>query len=269
MRTALLVLASLSVIAGCSSSTTEEGASSSSDLTAIAPKDGLYTGTMVANDDTCGLRPGLDRSYVSSAAAAAYTTSYVIPQANVLSSFAVSLAGRSGTNQGTQTIDLGPGTSLIIDMKLVDTWQSSTTFVRRAEESYRCEGDGCAALVAAAVVGTSGQLPCSATKITAFSVASCDAYPFRQVYDDSVTSVWVTGTFNNWAKTPDEGALVMTKGADGAWTLDANLPLPTSADGTHLYKFIKNGAWYWDQDLANPMSVPDGQTGTNSILYCE
>ena len=73
------------------------------------------------------------------------------------------------------------------------------------------------------------------------------------------------GDFVNWAKTPEEGALVMRKGEGGLWSLDASLPV--SADGQHLYKFIKNGQSTFDQDGWNPVSVDDGQTGRNSVLF--
>ena len=279
MRSSLVVAASLALVAlasGCTSSADDASPSAgSSDLTAakITPKEGLFTGVAVMNDDTCGFQPGLGRIYIADAETSQYATSYVYPNVDITARFAISLSGKSGSGQETNSFDVavpsGSPAKVTVDTTFIDTWQSTTTFVRRASESIRCEGDGCSDPSVATAIGAARSFPCSATMITAFAQASCDAYPFRQVYDDSVTSVWVTGTFNDWAKTPAEGALEMKKGEDGAWSLDAQLPVPSAGDGKHLYKFIKNGASYWDQDMSNPIFVADGQTGTNSILYCQ
>lgn len=258
-----LSLASLVLVAGCSAS--EDAASGTADLTGtIRPKQGLYTGTTVSYEDTCGLGPWLDRAYVVSGDDG-YATSYVVPESNFQFSYPLTLAGKTAKNESTQTIELAGGTRISVVMKMVDTWQSASTFVRRAEESFLCEGSRCES--APRTLGMSGELPCSATKITAYALASCDEYPFRQVYDPGITSVWISGTFNDWARTPAEGALVMKQDGEGVWTLDAKLPPPAS--GQHLYKFIKNGRAYWDQDAANPVSVEDGRTGKNSVLYCQ
>ncbi|HEX4086312.1 MAG TPA: isoamylase early set domain-containing protein [Chthoniobacteraceae bacterium] len=56
----------------------------------------------------------------------------------------------------------------------------------------------------------------------------------------TATSVGVAGEFNNWSPAP------MTKGDNGAWTLD--IPL---APGTYGYKFMVNGN-DWEMDPANP-----------------
>lgn len=262
MRIAIFALVSFTLAVGCSAA--QEGAASSSDLTGmLAPAPGLYTGTTIAHENTCGLGEWLDRAYVTSDADGAYATSYVLATSNLVSAHAMSLAGKTGTGESTQTIDMGD-TKVFIDMKMVDTWQSPTTFVRQAEQSFRCEGERCEQ--AAQRLELSGDFPCSEAKTTAYAVAACDAYPFRQVYDPGITSVWVSGTFNDWAKTPAEGALVMKLDGEGVWTLDAKLPVPSS--GKHLYKFIKNGSRIWTKDEANPMSVPDGMTGTNSELRC-
>lgn len=256
-------LASLALVGGCSAGA--ESASTAEDLTGtVSPKQGLYTGTTVSFEDSCGLGTWLDRAYVVTSEGG-YATTYVMPESNFQVPYALPLAGKTAQNESTQTIDLTGGTKVSIVMKMVDTWQSATTFVRRAEQSFDCAGARCES--APRTLGLSGELPCSATKITAYALASCDEYPFRQVYDEGITSVWISGTFNNWARTPAEGALVMKQGDGGVWTLDAKLP--PSADGKHLYKLIKNARWFWDQDAANPMSVEDGQTGKNSVLYCQ
>ena len=63
----------------------------------------------------------------------------------------------------------------------------------------------------------------------------------------TVTSVWVSGSFNGWAATPGAGAVPMTgPDGDGVWT--ASRPLPP---GVHEYKLIVD-ATQWMADPANP-----------------
>jgi Glycogen recognition site of AMP-activated protein kinase len=76
------------------------------------------------------------------------------------------------------------------------------------------------------------------------------------------TSVWVSGDFVQWATSPGSGALTMTLGSDGGWSVEH----PFTA-GTYQYKFIVNGStWIADPDDANV--VDDGEGGYNSVYVC-
>jgi hypothetical protein len=76
------------------------------------------------------------------------------------------------------------------------------------------------------------------------------------------TSVWVSGDFVQWATNPGSGALAMTLGSGGAWTVEH--PFTT---GTYQYKFIIDGStWIADPDDANV--VDDGEGGYNSVYVC-
>ena len=66
--------------------------------------------------------------------------------------------------------------------------------------------------------------------------------------------VFVSGSFNNWK--PSE--LEMYRTQEG-WALPLYL-----ADGTHTYKFIVDGRWM--ADPRNPVQIPDGEKGFNSVL---
>jgi len=81
----------------------------------------------------------------------------------------------------------------------------------------------------------------------------------------SASTVWLTGTFTTptaWAATPADGAIEMTIGGDGNWTVDMNMP-----PGRHLYKFIVDGSnWIYDQD--NPDKEDDGFGSFNSVYTC-
>ena len=74
-------------------------------------------------------------------------------------------------------------------------------------------------------------------------------------------SVWVTGTFTDWAKTPSEGAIEMSKSGDGTWSVETTIRM----EGRHQYKFIVDGdKWVTDPD--NPNRADDGEGGKNSVL---
>jgi hypothetical protein len=66
--------------------------------------------------------------------------------------------------------------------------------------------------------------------------------------------VFVAGSFNRWR--PAE--LQMIRTASG-WELPLYL-----AEGTHTYKFVVDGAWY--EDEKNPLHLPDGNGGFNSVI---
>jgi len=90
---------------------------------------------------------------------------------------------------------------------------------------------------------------------------TCDK-TFRVEGQQSATSVWVSGDFVGWAGTPEDGAIALSLGGDGAWsgtrTFDA---------GVYQYKLVLDGST-WIVDPANPDTVDDGLGGQNSVYRC-
>jgi len=76
-------------------------------------------------------------------------------------------------------------------------------------------------------------------------------------YDPDAEKVYLVGDFNNWSPTADP---MSDKNGDGEWTLF--FPLPP---GSYQYKFVVDGV-YWIPDPRNPVSVPDGFGGRNSVI---
>jgi len=76
-------------------------------------------------------------------------------------------------------------------------------------------------------------------------------------YDRDATKVNVVGDFNNWSPRIDP---MTDKNGDGEWTL-----LYSLAPGEYEYKFVVDGS-KWIADPSNPISVPDGFDGRNSVL---
>jgi hypothetical protein len=93
------------------------------------------------------------------------------------------------------------------------------------------------------------------------AAGSCDA-TFRLDGHGGATSVWLTGDFVAWGGDPAAGAIPMTLGGDAAWTIDRQLDA-----GSYQYKFIVDGS-NWIADPANPVTVPDGYGGVNSVYTC-
>ncbi|HEY0251193.1 MAG TPA: hypothetical protein VGC41_06680 [Kofleriaceae bacterium] len=89
----------------------------------------------------------------------------------------------------------------------------------------------------------------------------CD-YLFALYGHGSSQSVWATGDFVQWAADPGAGALPMTKGADGAWTLTHHFAI-----GTIAYKFIVDGTM-WIPDPSDANEVDDGFGSYNSLYTC-
>lgn len=89
----------------------------------------------------------------------------------------------------------------------------------------------------------------------------CD-HAFRLDGYATASSVWLTGTFINWAGTPQAGAIAFSLGGDGGWT--GTYPFQP---GTHQYKLIVNGT-DWILDPTNPNTADDGMGHTNSIYTC-
>lgn len=87
----------------------------------------------------------------------------------------------------------------------------------------------------------------------------CDDTLFACKPDKAASQVLLSGTFNNWASTPETATVMKDDDKDGTWTV--SLPL---AAGTYQYKFIVDGEW--KTDPANPDKVPDNYGGYNSVL---
>jgi hypothetical protein len=94
------------------------------------------------------------------------------------------------------------------------------------------------------------------------STAACNQ-SFRLDGYAIATTVVLTGDFTHWAGTVAAGAIAMTKGADGAWTLTYGF-----ARGSYLYKFVVDGS-SWIADPTNPITVDDGFGGKNSVYTCQ
>ena len=92
-------------------------------------------------------------------------------------------------------------------------------------------------------------------------LGDCDAHVFQ--FDgtgQSLSSVHVAGTFNDWAPTVAQGGWPMTQDASGLWTVARALPL-----GIHRYKFVLDER-EWITDPSNPRTERDGEGNVNSIV---
>jgi hypothetical protein len=88
------------------------------------------------------------------------------------------------------------------------------------------------------------------------------AKPFRLEGRSTASTVWLSGSFVEWGGDPAHGAIELTLGNDGAWTVTHEFE-----PGAHQYKFIVNGT-EWIVDPTNPDQVDDGFGGTNSLYLC-
>lgn len=88
----------------------------------------------------------------------------------------------------------------------------------------------------------------------------CNEITFTHI-DSTATTVWVTGTFTDWATTPAEGALELENDGTGTWTLTTLIEV----FGRHEYKLVIDGST-WIHDPDNPDRVDDGFGGYNSVL---
>jgi hypothetical protein len=91
--------------------------------------------------------------------------------------------------------------------------------------------------------------------------ATCD-HAFRLDGHATAASVWLTGDFVSWAANPSAGAVAMTLGNDGGWTVTHTFPA-----GAIQYKFIVDGS-QWIPDPTNPNQVDDGFGSHNSLYTC-
>lgn len=79
--------------------------------------------------------------------------------------------------------------------------------------------------------------------------------------NEGAAEVLVTGSFTEWAGAAADGAIAMTL-ASTTWTAEVELD-----PGTHLYKFVVDGAWI--ADPGNPNTADDGFGGVNSVVVCD
>ncbi|WP_141733681.1 alpha-amylase family glycosyl hydrolase [Oligoflexus tunisiensis] len=77
----------------------------------------------------------------------------------------------------------------------------------------------------------------------------------------NASSVWITGSFTDWARHPDLGAIPLTKSGD-VWTATVTLPA-----GKNLYKFVVDGR-SWVADPNALLQEADGFGAMNSIHPC-
>jgi AMP-activated protein kinase-like protein len=85
----------------------------------------------------------------------------------------------------------------------------------------------------------------------------CDQVTFH--YAGAASTVWVTGTFTDWATSPP-GARPMSPDPGGGWSLTTLV-----GPGHQLYKFLIDGS-IWIADPTNSQTEPDGFGGVNSVL---
>jgi hypothetical protein len=93
------------------------------------------------------------------------------------------------------------------------------------------------------------------------AAAACE-HQFRLMGYPEASSAWVSGDFVQWAPNPGAGAIVMTLGLDGAWTITHGFAL-----GSYTYKFVVGGN-DWILDPADPNTASDGMGNTNSVYDC-
>ena len=76
-------------------------------------------------------------------------------------------------------------------------------------------------------------------------------------HNTGARKVHLVGDFNNWSPTSDP---MSDQEGDGNWTLFYPL-----RPGAYQYKFVVDGV-RWIPDPRNPVSVPDGFSGRNSVV---
>jgi 1,4-alpha-glucan branching enzyme len=76
-------------------------------------------------------------------------------------------------------------------------------------------------------------------------------------HDRDAKKVFLVGTFNQWSPRADP---MVDKNGDGEWTIFYQLK-----PGVYEYKFVIDGST-WIPDPQNPLTVPDGFDGRNSLI---
>ena len=80
---------------------------------------------------------------------------------------------------------------------------------------------------------------------------------FSAIYETSIDSVSIAGEFNRWSAIANP---MNDYNHDGVWTAWLDLD-----PGEYEYKFVVNGE-HWIADPNNPVKVPDGWNGFNSVI---
>jgi glycosidase len=108
---------------------------------------------------------------------------------------------------------------------------------------------GWATTVGLAVLGISG---------TAFGKTCQWTFTYKNA---SAQTVWMTGSFTDWAGNPNLGAIPLSKSGD-IWSAKVTLP-----EGKTLYKFVVDGR-NWIADPNALVNESDGFGGVNSSYQC-
>jgi len=80
------------------------------------------------------------------------------------------------------------------------------------------------------------------------------------IHNTCARIITLSGSFNHWAH--DE--LHPDPNESGKWVIE----IPMLPIGSYHYKFFIDGRM-WTEDIENPLRVPDGVSGWNSILNVE
>jgi len=83
----------------------------------------------------------------------------------------------------------------------------------------------------------------------------------RYYHDDTATSVFLAGDFNNWART----GIPLSKDEKGLWLAEVEAPSP----GRYQYRFIVDGERWVEDSNNNGTKVPDNLGGLNSVISIE
>lgn len=265
----VFALVSCTLVTGCAVTATDPTETISSSSTAelsgpFQPRVGLLVaGELLDEGSTCGSpETWLPRNdFVAASSRTGYTRSIHLLPASEQPAPRLDyvLVGRTGIHRSETSWapPAGSAGAMHVTLQSTDLWEDDSTVLRVDTAAYRCEGGACAW-----AHSSHPTLPCITTRVQRYTLARCGSYPFRH-HAPSASSVWVTGSFNGWAKTPADGALELERGVDGEWRLDAALP---DSLGRATYKFIVDGEWR--EDPVNPVRERNGLGGHNSVLGC-
>ncbi len=88
-----------------------------------------------------------------------------------------------------------------------------------------------------------------------YSVEITESGVLFEYEDKNAQSVFLVGSMNNW----NTAATPMEKDENGIWKIVVHLDT-----GKHIYKFVADGNWHYDQDNHNVED--DGYGGSNSVI---
>jgi len=88
-----------------------------------------------------------------------------------------------------------------------------------------------------------------------YSVEITESGVLFEYEDENAQSVFLVGSMNNW----NTAATPMEKDENGIWKIVVHLDT-----GKHIYKFVADGNWHYDQDNHNVED--DGYGGSNSVI---